>query len=528
MDTAVSIAHWLRDHQQPDGRICDPVHGEYGTYADGFAGLTFALMAMRADDPSWAAACRYSLAVARRRGRESEFDQLALLLLATKSEEGERRPGTAAHARALGGRDARGVALYAGHRLVSNNWIAMRALNYALRARLNKSHADRDQAARLWQRVLSWQLPDGLFVDSPGGEATPTTYHAKFCAMLALAISETECQDQAMRGALWRGLQALAGLVSPSGVLVPYGRSRNAIFGYAAGILALSRGARLFGRPEYRNVACRLHNRLRRFLRTDGHLPAVLNDGEAERADWDVYVSNPDYNAYAAAFLLLAQDDSQCDLPGLPGAGAASPQNKESADSRQPAISELGPLLTGLHGGRFIALSARGQTVPYGTPFFSDHRYYGMQPLWIEQNGEGLIAPSPYRWRGEEDRTSLVEPTANDWIPYISVGEELYCVRRYDQRYIRQTGRVVEVEADGQPEVYHAVPRWARAAQALVAHGSKRPVTVFHRRVLAGVRLRRRLLWDSGSGVLEATTQVIGHLPRGATLHQDSALVRNL
>src|SRR3989442_10003449 len=74
------IADWLRENQQTDGRVLDPMHREYGTYADGFAGLVFGLMAMRTGDSRWDAAGDRSLRVARQRPRESEFDQLALLL----------------------------------------------------------------------------------------------------------------------------------------------------------------------------------------------------------------------------------------------------------------------------------------------------------------------------------------------------------------------------------------------------------------------------------------------------------------
>src|SRR5205823_188033 len=110
--------------------------------------------------------------------------------------------------------------------------------------------------------------------------------------------------------ALGRGLEALAALVSPSGVLVPYGRSRSTLFGYAAAILALRRGARLLGQPEYVALAARLEGRVGRFQRADGHVPCVLNDGEAGKADWDAYVNNPDYNAYASAAILLSIGDA--------------------------------------------------------------------------------------------------------------------------------------------------------------------------------------------------------------------------
>src|SRR5205085_2781958 len=118
--------------------------------------------------------------------------------------------------------------------------------------------------------------------------------------MLALAVPETEFGNAAVRTALERGLQAMAALVSPSGVLVPYGRSRNTLFGYAAAILAFRRGARRLDQPIYETIANRLESRVATFQRSDGHVPCVLNNDEREKKDWDVYVNDPDYNAYAA------------------------------------------------------------------------------------------------------------------------------------------------------------------------------------------------------------------------------------
>src|ERR1051326_8276513 len=56
------------------------------------------------------------------------------------------------------------------------------------RPRSIEGERDQEYANRLWKRVLGWQTTDGLFIDSPDGDATPITYHAKFCAMLALAL----------------------------------------------------------------------------------------------------------------------------------------------------------------------------------------------------------------------------------------------------------------------------------------------------------------------------------------------------
>jgi hypothetical protein len=558
MNTALDMAHWLRENQQPAGdplaRVLDPVRGECGTYADGFAALAFGLLALRSGDREWLAPCRRALAVARRRPRDSEFDQLALLLLATEAQRAQD------DSVGLGGelcRIAASLRLYQGRRLVSNNWIAMRALNHTLRGRLMGNDADGGRAGRLWERVLSWQLPCGLFVDSTGGEATPVTYHAKFCAMLGLGLNmpaaptplwspalpsagsqaggsipsfsdEDRSSDGAMRGALRRGLDALAGLVSPSGALVPYGRSRNTLFGYAAAILALRRGAEIFEEPVYREVACRLEERLRRFRRADGHIPCVLNDGEAARADWDVYVNNPDYNAYAAALLLLAgrgraEMSNRQDAKIGPEMGVGACQKAEAlpeAPGHGTEVVTIGPILTVRDGEIFAAFCTTGQSVPYGTPFFCDHRYYGMQPLWIERGGEALFEPAPYRWRGGEDRAPLVDPSANSWLPYVLVGERRYCVRRYDHVEVRRAGSAIEMEAEGIPEAYDPVPRAERALQSLLARCSGQPIQVFRPRPLPGIRLRRRLTWSAETGALHATTRVSGKLPLTATLHQ--------
>src|SRR5262249_18242492 len=87
MEIAIAIAGWLRRGQEPGGRIADPVHREHGTYADGFAALTLGLLALRTGAQQWTEACRRSLEVARQRPSDSEFDQLARLLLAAETEK---------------------------------------------------------------------------------------------------------------------------------------------------------------------------------------------------------------------------------------------------------------------------------------------------------------------------------------------------------------------------------------------------------------------------------------------------------
>ncbi|MDH7568011.1 MAG: hypothetical protein QHJ73_00295, partial [Armatimonadota bacterium] len=129
------IGVWLREHQLPDGRVRDPLHGDCGTYAAGFAALVFGLLAAGEGSGVWEDACRRSLQAARGRPLHSEFDQLALLLLARHCPSAGVSPLPR---------------LYRGRRLVSHNWVAMRALNHSLRAHLGGNRSDAHAARVLW------------------------------------------------------------------------------------------------------------------------------------------------------------------------------------------------------------------------------------------------------------------------------------------------------------------------------------------------------------------------------------------
>ncbi len=501
---AAGVAGWLRANQQGDGRVLDPLHREHGTYADGFAAFVFREMAVRTADTAWEESHRRSLHVAARRPRTSEFDQLALLLAATTQLEGSAT--------------VRLPPLYRGNRLVSNNWVAMRALNHSLRARLSATKTDHREAQRLWTQVLGWQLPCGLFVDSPGGDATPVTYHAKFCAMLALALSETDAGTSELQESFRRGLEALCVLVSPSGVLVPYGRSRNTLFGYAAAVLSFRRGAALLGRPEFHETAERLTQRIACFQRPDGHIPCVLNEREREKHDWDVYVNNPDYNAYAAALLLLCGAGTFRAAPGAPHTRGHAPRPEGPAAELD--VSRVGPLVVARHGSAYAAFAGHGQSVPLGTPFFCDHRYYGMQPLWIERDGVPLLEPEVYAWRGGADRSRLVDPEHNGWLPVVEDGGRRYTPRVYEQVEVSTAGGVLQVVGEGSSVAYAPVPRWRRAVGQVLYLVSGAPPPVFQAHPLPGARLLCRLTWSPGSRECRVEASPASALPPGAVLRQ--------
>ena len=404
------MASWLRDIQcNQTGRIVDSIHQMPGSYADGFAALTFGLLA-------WEEPMRQALRVAQTRPVDSEFDQLALALLDRLTGFCVAQP-----------------ALYEGGALVSNNWALFRALTRQLRG---LSFDD---------RLVECQLISGLFPDCPLGQATPVCYHAKICATLALRARL--CEDFSHNERLRRGLEALLWLISPSGSMVPYGRSRHSLFAYGSAYLAMRLGAGLFQEPRFEWAAQQVLSYMRRFQQPDGHIPAVLNLREWLRDDWDVYINNPDYNAYAAACLLLGERLGTSMQPKVPENG----------------LQNLGPLLAWRRAGGYFACSTYGEWVPEGTPFFCDTRYAGLRPLLVEESGGPRFFDRGYCWDGRDStRSYLVDPRNCPWLPYRRVDLNHYWARYYSDLTAQLKDGILRVSGQGRLAASAPVPSWRR------------------------------------------------------------------
>ena len=468
LELATGIAHWLRSRQSSEsGRVVDSAHQVPGTYADGFAALVFSLL-------DWSEPRDRALQVSLRRGPDSEFDSLAQALILQLAPEGlsER----------LSARP-----LYAGGSLVSNNWGLFRALTRTLRGQLVPDFS-----------AVHKQLPQGLFPDSPIGVATPVCYHAKMCATLALLES---FRPQAVhRQALQRGLQALVALVSPQGALVPYGRSRNTLFAYGSAYLALRLGARLFDESSYAWAAAAVLRHMKKFQHSDGHIPAALNGHEWLRQDWDIYINNPDYNAYAAACLLMA------DRLGAP---------EEVGTAPEPACHDLGPLLVCRQPEGYFACSTTGEFAPYGSPFFCDTRYAGVVPL-IYDDGEQLRSfDESYCWDGRDStRGALVDPRLSDWIPYLEVEGRRYWVRLYGDVQWSLQGQMLSLSGRGLPVACQPIPRWRRFVAGRL---SRQPVAQMIHRHLPDL-LETTLICDFSQGRVRSNSHYAAspaHLQRG-------------
>ena len=249
-----------------------------------------------------------------------------------------------------------------------------------------------------------------------------------------------------------------------------------------------------------RRILLLLEARLARHQRPDGHIP-VLNDGEAEKHDWDIR-QQPDYNA------MPRQCCSLLTMVAIPAAGGRAAESRieitrwGSTDVRQTtfAASPEGAV------GAIRHAVLRPPLLRMQPPGSSD--------------GEPLLEPTPYTWRGGEDRQALIDPAVNPWVPYIAAGDSHHCVRRYERVEMREDGDILEVIAEGVPEAYVPVPRWERGARALLGRATGCSHPVFRVRRLDGAHLRRSIAINTRTGTFHATTEIDGKLPAGASLHQ--------
>lgn len=437
--TAEAIVGWLASHQQPDGNLYDPI-ARGALPADHYGTMLFAAACTLARDPGAVGdhaerAVRYFLSLPRVARGAHELNNLGLLCVLRRWRESDIQPELQRTISAY----LRRMPFESVTSTATNNWEAMRAVCLAQRGHLLGSAADlRASRECLYARVLPLQGSDGLFadypaVDGPGGRATPLTYHAKICAMLAMLLQSL--QDDAARTALARGVNALAGLCAPNGETTYFGRGSNSLYGYAAAAYALSHALALgVIADEVRGTVAQAARRMAGFLAglrsPDGRMRLYPTALDAEQRAWDDYVHRLDYNAFCAFMLLQAHE--RYELPDAP---------------RNPARRFDAPdagLIVRDREGVFAAFSTRGQ-FNTGSYLFMDARYSGMQPLTLQCDGRTIVPPPPH------DARAPTDPRWSGFMPVISVAGETYAVRVYDEVRVIDDDDFVALVGRGTP-----------------------------------------------------------------------------
>lgn len=187
------------------------------------------------------------------------------------------------------------------------NWLAMRGLSFFQRGRLLQREKDIEGGREILEQILSLQKNDGALDDIPD-QSRPSQYHA-YTACLLHRMKEffpARISDAVVRAARW-----LLNITSPDGDMNALGRGQGQIFGYASAVYLFRAASLLDGRyaPHYLWATDQILHKLSESQHEEGWLPLVINDRSVkERAGWYDYHHLSVYNAFAAVWLLLADE----------------------------------------------------------------------------------------------------------------------------------------------------------------------------------------------------------------------------
>ena len=378
---------------------------------------------------------------ARKRGSD-EFNNLALLIASQQVCSFDIEIGAELKAKLEDYISKMTYKAYPGSG-TSNNWFVIRAACHLLKEKLFNLQSEIRKAEDLiTNNILKWQLNDGFFYDYPDKPnakeyAVPLTYHAKTCAMLCLCYELHPCPN--LLEAIVKGLSVLGEFIASDGEVFYYGRSNNAIFGYASAIFAYEKAAGFITQTEkrkaqlFRHYAEQLLGFLQRWQRADGHICVVTNLEEQAKSGWDVYIHNVVYNAYTAALLALLGEkqnekkeyqlvesiDKKASIYHAPNAGLLRIQNDDF----------------------FLALSTRGQSIIKGSILFADLRYHGMNPLTLKYNGDTIIPPPPLMWNlKHRNDLDLVDPRFCGFQPFFSITQRGFYAKCKSLWRLRKVG----------------------------------------------------------------------------------------
>ncbi len=397
----------------------------------------------------------------------------------------------------------------------TNNWHAMRAVCLLQRGMACNRPTDVEAAFRCLRRdVLPLQDEAGLWADYPPGgglrRCTPLTYHAKFCAMLAMFVRDL--QDGQAADALRRGVVALADLCAPDGETLYFGRSCNSLYGYAAALYATSVALALgVAQEEERAAVAWAADRIREFLarlvRPDGSFRTYPTPFERERLGWDDYVHRLDYAAFAALLMVQA--------PAVSGEVPARRRRRWEAREAGLWAEE--------DGHRFAAFATRGQFHP-GSYLFVDGRSSGMQVLAWKDGGRTVVPPPPH------EMGSPADPGWVGFMPVVEVAARSWAVRTYDDVRTFPSPAGVGFVGRGVPLSLHTTAThraarraegnfwltWAlRGVRGVATRLRVQPPGAYREVALAGAEVRRALVWFREEGCLVAVDRFDG--PAGAT-----------
>lgn len=448
-----SITHFLKSCQRPNGTLYDEIDQGItpdNHYAHTFHSLALIQLYQLTNDITYLRSAEkaliYYFALPEKKRGHRELNNLAVLWIRSKfgNQLAEMKVNLEDRIEEYIGNMKFDSDLTEN---LSNNWTAIKAGCYALRYSILSLLEDRAEAKRLMHNfVLRCQLDDGLFYDWPPRAmaescATPLAYHAKICMML---LEYYKClREKPVLKAAVKGLRALSHFIAEDGETFYFGRSNNALFGYASAIYAYEEASSLLNREkqeasQFRICAGRLLDFITKWQSQDGHISITPNGEERIKCGWDEYMHNTVYNAYAAALLLM-----------LPNKNTLK-EKKTSIKPEENFYAEHSGLLVIRRRNFFLCLSTHGQSIPHDT-LFSDSRYYGMNIQCLKIRGIDIVPSPPCFITPLRNR---LNPALAGFLPYIKVKSEVYSPRTWDKVKVEFYDNSVQVLAEGFPVTY--------------------------------------------------------------------------
>ena len=280
--------------------------------------------------------------------------------------------------------------------------------------------------------------------------------------------------------ALRHGLDALCHLVSPTGMLVPYGSLAEYSLDMPRQSWPCAGEQPSFRRRYAADPPCWRHAWPATSVRT-GTSPASSTTAAPRSTIGTWYVNNPDYNAYAAAMLFLLT------MVAIPAAGG------RAAEKPASEITRVGPLLIACRddsrpsprrGSRCHSARRSSATTATTRCSRSDRA-----------SGRAIAGADALHLAWRRDRQALIDPAVNPGCPYIAAAT-VTTARRYERVEMREDGDILEVIAEGVPKHIVPVPRWERGARALLGRATGCSHLCFAVRRLDGAHLRRSIAYQ--------------------------------
>lgn len=392
--TALSVFNYLCNHQRKDGSILDPnilltLDAQYHYASMGLGAVILFLLTGQDEyyGRAYATLKYYTNVPMEKKSGGVDFSNFPFLVSYMLLHDRDDKCELKALLRKYADNMSHHANVEKGS-TYGNNFVTLRALNHLLMFMLLGEDKDRELAYTFINHSLKWQFEDGIFYDFPrsfnDNKGIPSlAYHSKitFITLLFGIISgDKEITDRALLG-----LDALVKLAADDGEAFYYGRTNNALYGYACGISALRAAANYLKEGEKAEgfKACEqaLFQFSARHCANDGHLYIVPNKFEEERCGFDNYMYVTVYNSFTMAMLLLSsliKDDVKPDIPTEP---------------RVDYFKDSGFFIK--KGGRIsAAFNLKGHN--YYEQYLLDPRFTCITPLFLKLGDSDILPTIPF------------------------------------------------------------------------------------------------------------------------------------